>query len=84
MPEEVKPFDVQDTDLFKAVAKAAGRKKAAALAQQVYDDAMERAIKAVRAKATVEGRHGPVPVSIGALEVEIAIRQELTELAGKE
>lgn len=49
----------------------------------VYEDAMERAIKAVKAKAIYTDRKGnEYAASIGHLEVEIAIRQELTEDAG--
>lgn len=48
-----------------------------------YNDAMERSIKAVREKATYnDPKHGPVPVSIGYLEAEDAIRGELSEDAG--
>lgn len=82
MPTAKKPFDIQDTELYRALARSAGKKRLAQFTQQVYEDAMERAINAVRVKATVHGRHGSVPISIGALEVEIAIRQELTPLCG--
>lgn len=82
MPTDEKPFDIQDTELYQACTRSAGKRRIAGLAQQIYEDAMERAINAVKARATVTGPHGPIPVSIGALEVEIAIRRELTALAG--
>lgn len=82
METEGKPFEIQDTELYQALTRSAGKKRIARLTQKIYEDAMERAINAVKARATVAGPHGPIPVSIGALEVEIAIRQELTDLAG--
>lgn len=82
MDTEGKAFDIQDTELYQACSRSAGKKRTAQMAQKVYEDAMERAINAVKTRATIEGPHGPIPTSIGALEVEIAIRRELTTLAG--
>lgn len=81
-PTDQIPFDIQDTDLYQACSRSAGKKRITQLTQKVYEDAMERAINAVKARATVDGPHGPIPTNIGALEVEIAIRRELTPLAG--
>lgn len=51
--------------------------------QTIYSDAMERAIKAVREKATYTDKKGnKYEASLGALECEIAIRQELEKDAG--
>lgn len=73
---------LQDLILYGVVTRHAGRPRIDRLVQLVYQDAMDRAIAAVKAKATRVGRDGPVPISIGHIEAEIAIRQELTESAG--
>lgn len=77
------PESIQETDLWRATARAAGKNQLVELTQHIYADAMERAIGAVRRKSTsFTKRYGLQPVSIGHVEAEIAIRQELTESAG--